>query len=111
MPLVGHFRTFLDPVAQIQPRQLPLAGVFYLPQHGVDTERPLFFIRIEEGVNRRESIREGIGDGDAREFLVESYFIKDGVNMPRSEKVQILLRVGIVHAAARMTRGLAALVL
>src|SRR3990167_6191644 len=108
--LVGHFRAFLDPVAQVQPRQGTFRGLRRLPQHRIRAERAALFIRIEEGIYRRQPVRKDVGDCHPQELVLEPDFVEDGMDMLRGEKIYVLLGVGVVHAAARMARGLIALI-
>src|SRR3989344_616270 len=108
--LVGHFRAFLDPVAQVQPRRVPSRACPRLPQHRIRAERAALFIRIEEGIYRRQPVRKDVGDCHPQELVLEPDFVEDGMDMLRGEKIDVLLGVGVVHAAARMARGLIALI-
>ena len=102
------FWGFPDPIAEVDVRQAAAPRLLHLPQHGINPEPARFLVRIVKGVHRRQAVGQVIDHGHGQQPAVQPHFVEHRVDAAGGEKVEVFLRIGIVHAAARMPARLIA---
>src|SRR5208283_1600582 len=104
--LVGHLAALLDPVTEIQIRQLQFLAALDLPQDVVGSVARTGDIRIVEGVHRREPVVQAVDQAHHAQSAVFAELEQVGGDVAVQEEVLVLLAAVLVHAAARMAMAL-----
>ena len=103
--LVLHFLTPIDPVAEVQVRDVDGHAQLDLLQDAVSTQSTIRLIGVEKGIDRRQTFRSGIGHCNCNELTFQPGLDKQGFSPRIQQKAFKVLRIRIVHAAIVMTRG------
>ncbi len=76
-----------------------------LPQQGVSTQAEPGLVGVEKGVNAGQAVGQNIHYRNGHQLFFESEFYKLGICPDAGKKFHILVRTGVVHAAAGMSGG------
>src|SRR5690606_13924676 len=103
--LVVHLGMCVDPVAEIEVRMAEALCPGDLLQDREAAQRARAQLGIEVGVDRRECIRQYIGCGHTHQAPAQAQ-LEEARRRPLAAQESVeILRLGLVHATARMTAG------
>src|SRR5690606_21289211 len=99
---VVHLAAALDPVTQIDRVQAQACRLTNLPENCEAPQAALFFMGVVEGVDRRKTVRQYIGDRESQQAAFQAKLVKAAEGQIANQERLELVAAGWIHVSIGM---------
>src|SRR5690606_15781389 len=99
---VVHLAAVLDPVTQIDRVQAQACRLTNLPENCEAPQAALFFVGVVEGVDRRKTVRQYIGDRQGQQAAFQAKLVEAAEGQIANQERLELVAAGWIHVSIGM---------